>query len=181
MHRQMRYEKIKKQFLEGDVIHNFNGRDYLIVCRLNENTFLLMDSSSKNYVVGIGVNYLVRYPKEEGRTKDNEEYGIEWNHGRYLGNVISEDVLKRLREEFSEREREEDIPVETEYAVEIEEYLSRTVKMKASSYEEAETKVREMYYLGDIVLNSGDFIQVHFRETKDNVVEEEKNNITVAR
>ena len=48
------------------------------------------------------------------------------------------------------------------YNVEISETLARTLEVEASSAEEAESKVREMYRSGAIVLSAEDHIDTRF-------------------
>ena len=48
------------------------------------------------------------------------------------------------------------------YNVEISETLARTVEVEANSAEEAESKVREMYRKGAIVLSADDHIDTQF-------------------
>ena len=59
--------------------------------------------------------------------------------------------------------------MEKYYLVTIEETLSRTVKVKASSIEEATSKVEGAYYDCDIVLDADDFCdkEITAREVDD--------------
>lgn len=59
------------------------------------------------------------------------------------------------------------------YLVRIEETLSRTVKVKAESLEDAERKVEDAYYIGDIILDADDFSDKEFaaREVTDEDLE----------
>lgn len=56
---------------------------------------------------------------------------------------------------------------EQEYAVEISEVLKRIQKVTASSLGEAIEKVMEMYDLEQIVLNADDFLEVTFKQEKE--------------
>lgn len=51
-----------------------------------------------------------------------------------------------------------------EYKIEVTETLSRIVKIKASSRQEAIEKVREMHQQEKIVLGADDFVAADFRE-----------------
>lgn len=49
-----------------------------------------------------------------------------------------------------------------EYDIEIREELSRIKRVNAETYDEAIARVKDMYYLGEIVLTADDFRQVVF-------------------
>lgn len=44
------------------------------------------------------------------------------------------------------------------YNIEIQEFLSKVVEVKAASVEEAISKVKEMYYNEEIVLDADDYV-----------------------
>lgn len=92
------YEKIEKGFVNGEILHNFNGNLYKVIRVLSEKNLLLNDIRTGQYVVGVGTERFVRYPKMAGRESEHCVYGIEWGHGVYLGNdpcVIDFDILQK--------------------------------------------------------------------------------------
>ena len=57
-----------------------------------------------------------------------------------------------------------------EYLIEINETLSRTIRLEADTPDEALDSIKKLYYGGDIVLDSGDFVGVGFSVKEDVVV-----------
>ncbi len=54
-----------------------------------------------------------------------------------------------------------------EYKVRVTETLVRVVTIKADSFDDADTIVRDMYDMSEIVLDEGDFLDVEFSNDKD--------------
>lgn len=79
---------------------------------------------------------------------------IEWGHGRYLTNVLSDIDFAELRREFSDEPKPNE---KGEYSIEIREVLSRTETVKAEYLSDAIDEVVERYKKGEIVLSSDDF------------------------
>lgn len=59
------------------------------------------------------------------------------------------------------------------YTIEITETLQKQVKIKASSQEEAEKKVREQYQNNEIVLDSNDYIDTCYQCIKEEKIMKE--------
>ena len=57
-----------------------------------------------------------------------------------------------------------------EYLIEINETLSRTIRLEADTVDEALDSIKKLYYGGDIVLDTGDFAEVGFVVKEDVVV-----------
>ena len=57
-----------------------------------------------------------------------------------------------------------------EYLIEIKETLSRTIRLEADTADEALDSIKKLYYGGDIVLDSGDFVGIGFDVREDVVV-----------
>ena len=100
----LRYEKVEKEFAEGEILHNFNGNRYRVMEKLTDKNLLLLDVGNSTFVVGVGTDYYAKYPKAEGIRSDNCVYGVEWQHGVYLGSRISDIDFKRIRQEYGKAE-----------------------------------------------------------------------------
>lgn len=94
------YEKLESDLVQGEVYHNFNGSDYRLMERYSDRNMLFMDVNSGQFVVGVGVDYFVRYPQGEDRYSSLCETGIEWGSGVYLGNTPSTINFSMLRREY---------------------------------------------------------------------------------
>ena len=57
-----------------------------------------------------------------------------------------------------------------EYLIEINETLSKTIRLEADTPDEALDSTKKLYYGGDIVLDTGDFAEVGFVVKEDVVV-----------
>ena len=79
----MRYEKISKEFVQGEDLYNLNGVTYKLLEKYSDRNFLLMDKATGNFVVGLGVDFFAKYPRSEGKESEDCVYGIEWGHGVY--------------------------------------------------------------------------------------------------
>lgn len=159
------YEKIEREYEQGEILHNLNGSDYRVVEKLTDKDLLLMELKSGNYTVAIGVEYYARYPKKEDVNSELCEKGIEWGHGIYLGNTPSTIDFKLIREEYGKsRYMDESEPNEKlMYQVEIEERLARTIEVEAKSMDEATDIVNEQYYNEEIVLDAEDMKDVNLK------------------
>ena len=94
------YEKLESDLVQGEIYHNFNGSDYRLMERYSDRNMLFMDVNSGQFVVGVGVDYFVRYPQGEDRYSSLSETGIEWGSGVYLGNTPSTINFTMLRREY---------------------------------------------------------------------------------
>lgn len=170
------YEKLDKTYEQGEVLHNFNGNDYRVMEKLSEKKLLLMDVTTGNFTVGIGVDYFARYPKGEDIKSDLCEKAIEWGHGVYLGSTPSEIDFQAIRKEYGQdRQITESQDKPMMYQVEIEERLARVVDIKADSMEEAIEQVREQYYDEKIILDAEDMKSVEFKEYGCRELQREKS------
>ena len=100
----VRHEKIPKEFEHGEVLHNMNGSAYRILEKISDRNLLLLDVEKGTFVIGIGTDYYARYPRAEGIQSDNCIYGIEWQHGVYLGELLTEIDFKKIRQEYGREE-----------------------------------------------------------------------------
>ena len=55
-----------------------------------------------------------------------------------------------------------------EFKIEIVETLQKTIVVLSDNLENAIDKVEELYYNGEIVLDSNDFVETKFQEIKEN-------------
>lgn len=94
------YEKLESDLVQGEIYHNFNGSDYRLMERYSDRNMLFMDANSGQFVVGVGVDFFVRYPQGEDRYSSLSETGIEWGSGVYLGNTPSAINFSMLRREY---------------------------------------------------------------------------------
>jgi len=99
---QYRYEPVEKTFSQGEILHNMNGTDYRVLEKLSARNLLLLNERNGQFVVAVGVDFFVKFPKEELPTTDNKVYGIEWGHGVYYGASPSFIDFQRIREEYGE-------------------------------------------------------------------------------
>ncbi len=94
------YEKLEFDFTQGEIYNNFNGSDYRLMEKYSGRNMLFMDVHTGQFVVGVGVDCFVRYPKGEDRNSSLSEIGIEWGSGIYLGNTPSIINFSLLRKEY---------------------------------------------------------------------------------
>ena len=55
------------------------------------------------FLVGVGTRYYVRMPREEQENAAVKQYGVEWNHGVYLGNRLENMNLMSIYERYADR------------------------------------------------------------------------------
>lgn len=106
---QFTYQPVESRFEQGEVLHNFNDRDYKVIEKLSANNLIVMDSVSGNFTVAIGAGMYQRYPKGEVPTEDNAMTCLEWDHGVYLGNTPSLIDFSAIRQKYGEVEEIETI------------------------------------------------------------------------
>lgn len=169
----LHYEKVDAVYKQGQILHNFNNRDYRVMECLSEKNLILMDVKSSSFVVGLGVTMYARSPAGETPVKDNTRIGIEWDHGVYLPNMLSAIDFKVLKEKYGMPPKEE-IRARNDgrFDVEIKEVLSRVQPIEADTLGEAIDKAMDLYYSEQIVLDADDMKGVDFSEYRD---ETEKN------
>lgn len=115
------YEKLESDLVQGEIYHNFNGSDYRLMERYSDRNMLFMDVNSGQFVVGVGVDYFVRYPQGEDRYSSLSETGIEWGSGLYLGNTPSTINFTMLRREYG---KDKEILCLEDYRVSLKEQFS---------------------------------------------------------
>ncbi len=164
---QFTYKKAEAEYVQGEILHNLNGSDYRVLERLSEKDLLLMSMESGQFLVAVGTESFMRYPKGEEPTKDNTVKGIEWNHGHYLGYTPSEIDFASIRAEYGNVQEEDMATTLSDgtkaYCIEVTETLQRVVTVAAEDLYEAEDKVREMYHDEEIVLDAEDMKGVDFK------------------
>ena len=137
------YEKLESDLVQGEIYHNFNGSDYRLMERYSDRNMLFMDVNSGQFVVGVGVDYFVRYPQGEDRYSSLSETGIEWGSGVYLGNTPSTINFTMLRREYG---KDKEILCLEDYRV--------SLKEQFSTYEEFGTGKPDTF---TSKLNAGDY------------------------
>ena len=101
----LHYEKVPREFVEGEVLNNFNGRQYRVMEKYSDNNLLLQDVESGSFVVGEGTAFYAKYPKAEGIGSENCVYGIEWQSGIYPGGAKPSEInFKQIRQEYGSPE-----------------------------------------------------------------------------
>lgn len=165
----MRYEKISKEFVQGEDLYNLNGVTYKLLEKYSDRNFLLMDKATGNFVVGLGVDFFAKYPRNAGKESEDCVYGIEWGHGVYLGTTPSEIDFAALRKEYGEVEREVAQEGKKAFDIEITETLQKIQTIEAECLGDAIDKAMELYYGQQIILDAEDMKDVEFNQYKDNV------------
>lgn len=164
----MRYEKISKEFLQGEDLYNLNGVTYKLLEKYSDRNFLLMDKATGNFVVGLGVDFFAKYPRSEGKESEDCVYGIEWGHGVYLGATPSEIDFAALRKEYGE-EKAVEKDGKKAFDIEITETLQKIQTIEAECLGDAIDKAMDMYYGQQIILDAEDMKDVEFNQYKDGV------------
>lgn len=170
----MRYEKISKEFVQGEDLYNLNGVTYKLLEKYSDRNFLLMDKATGNFVVGLGVDFFAKYPRSEGKESEDCVYGIEWGHGVYLGTTPSEIDFIALRKEYGEAEKKVVQDGKKSFEIEITETLQKIQTIEAECLGDAIDKAMDMYYGQQIILDAEDMKDVEFNQYKDSIVEEAK-------
>ncbi len=101
----LHYERLEHSFHTGEVLRNMNGNDYRVLAALSPENLLLMAQKDSQIIVGRGVQFYGRYPKDERPDSDSMVTGIEWDHGVYLGNDITKIDFDILKQEYGEPDR----------------------------------------------------------------------------
>lgn len=105
----LHYEKQEYTFRQGETLHNLNGCDYCVLMALNERDLFLMALNSGQFLIAQDTKAYARYPKEGIYSADSVIRGIEWEHGVYLGNDLSEIDLDSIQREYAPgRDTEQD-------------------------------------------------------------------------
>lgn len=155
--RALHYEKVKREFVEGEVLSNFNGRQYRVLEKYSDDNLLLQDVESGSFVVGEGTAFYAKYPKAEGIGSENCVYGIEWKSGIYPGSARPSEInFKQIRQEYgSVKEAEKNKSYREELTEKFDELyrISRDVKLtetvcevaKEALYDEFGTARRNIF------------------------------------
>ena len=152
------YTMVPKEFHVGDKLHNFNGKDYVVLECFSPNNLLLMDQRNGNMVVGSDVRFFDRMPKYSKEFPDDSENGIEWGHGRYLEKLPSQIDFRALRAEYCQPYEQKG----KEFQIEIREILSRVKNIKADTLGDAIDKAMELYEQQEVVLDADDYKGVDY-------------------
>lgn len=156
------YEQKEHDFKQGEVLHNFNGTDYKVMECYSKNNLLMMNMAAGTFLVAVDVVYYDRYPNAGEYTKENAETGIEWGHGHYLSEKMSDIDFAALRAEYCEPYKQKG----NSFPVEIREVLSRVENIHAETLGDAIDKAMELYKHSEIVLDAGDFRDVSYLPAK---------------
>lgn len=100
----LHYEMQDYTFQRGEILRNLNGSNYLVLSVLDKNNLLLYAQNDGQILVGVGTAYYKRTPREGYLSKDSEIFGVEWNHGIYLGYDITKIDLEGLKKEYGKME-----------------------------------------------------------------------------
>ena len=152
------YTMVPKEFHVGDKLHNFNGKDYVVLECFSPNNLLLMDQKSGTMLVGCDVRFFNRMPKYSKEFPNDSENGIEWGHGRYLEGLPSQIDFRSLRAEYCQPYEQKG----KEFQIEIREILSRVKSIKADTLGDAIDKAIELYEQQEVVLDAGDYKGVDY-------------------
>lgn len=96
----LHYEPLEYTFRSGEVLHNMNGNDYLVLAVLKEKNLLVMSQTDGQYILAVNAVMYERTPKEGYVSKDSEIRGIEWGHGLYLGHDLTSINLPGIIQEY---------------------------------------------------------------------------------
>ena len=117
------YSHMEHRFSQGETLHNFNGKDYMVVELLSPRNLLLMDMSNGNFVVGLGTSLFMRQIKGDN---EEPEIGIEWEHGVYLSSKPSRIDFQGIREDYGGTKMEKD---REDIRLEQEDYFTQLHKL----------------------------------------------------
>ena len=105
----LRYERMDAGYMRGQVLHNFNGRDYMVLEALSEKNLVVMDLKNGSLTVALGTNTYRRYPKDQEPTEDNTVLSISWEHGIYLEGDLSATNFRAYKQEYGTLEPIRDV------------------------------------------------------------------------
>lgn len=155
----VKYEVQDMNFKEGQVIENFNGNRYQVMEVYKKDNLLLKNEDTSEFMVAYGICYYVRFPVMEEGNPVHTEYGVEWQHGRYLDGLLPSQIdFVQLKQEYGTDYGKKG----EEFQIEIREILSRVENVKASNLGDAIDQAMEMYNDERIVLNAEDYKGVTF-------------------
>lgn len=93
------YEKQKTEFEPGEVYKNFNGQDYRFIERYKEDRYLMLRLDTGMYLVAYDP---VAYERNPIGKLYEKQYGLEWNHARYISSRFADVDMEMLREQYGE-------------------------------------------------------------------------------
>ncbi len=169
------YEKLEREYAQGEILHHLNGCDYRVLEKLSDRNMLLMSEESGQFIVALGMEFYKRYPKGEESTEDNTVVGIEWGNGRYYGYTPSEIDFATIRQEYGYRREEPEQEGKREYSIEVTEILSRVITVSAEDLDDATQQVEDMYRAESFVLDAEDLKSVDYKPVDYVRVMEEKS------
>lgn len=132
------YTKLYREFEQGEVLRNFNGRSYRVMEKLSERNLLLQDVVTGTFIVAQGVDAFARHPRGVDATDANSLIGIEWGQGLYLSSTPSTIDFHHIRQEYGTPRIIEDIDQYREMLVERFRLYSRLEKDELLSDEARE-------------------------------------------
>ncbi len=107
--RSLRYERVDAAYMKGQVLHNFNGRDYMVLEALSPNNLVVMDMKNGSLTVALGTYSYRRYPKGQEPTEENAVTNISWEHGIYLEAGLSATNFRAYKQEYGTPEPIQDM------------------------------------------------------------------------
>lgn len=96
----LHYEAQEYRFKNGEVLHNLNGNDYLVLAVFSEKNLLLMSQRDGQYILADNTVMYERSPKEGSISEDSIIRGIEWGSGTYLGHDLTQIDLPGIIQEY---------------------------------------------------------------------------------
>lgn len=145
-------------FQQGQILDNFNGERYRVMEVYQKERLLLLNERSGDFMVAYGIHYYARFPAAEKENPVHLEFGVEWQHGRYLSNVPSGIDFFQLKQEYGTDYGKKG----EEFSIEIREVLSRVENVKADNLGDAIDQAMELYNDEKIVLDAEDYKGVTF-------------------
>jgi hypothetical protein len=81
---QFTYKAVERIYVQGNILHNFNGSDYRVIKKFSARNLLLMDVNKGNMLVAIGTGTYKRYPKDEIPMKDIDMLYFHFNTDNFV-------------------------------------------------------------------------------------------------
>lgn len=151
------YERMEREFRQGEILHSFNGIDYRVMEKYSKNNLLLMEENGGGFFVAVDTIFYCRTPKNKNFL-EGAEYGIQWGYSVQLSNTPSQIDFVRLRTEYCEPYR---LKGDT-FSIEIREVLSKVKEIQADTLGDAIDRAMEMYKHSEVVLDERDYQGVSY-------------------
>lgn len=100
----MHYESTDRKFERGQVFHNFNEHDYMVLEAFSPNNLVVMDMKSGSLVIALGATEYNCYPSGQEPISENTKVGVSWDHGIYLGSNLSETNFRAYKQRYGTEE-----------------------------------------------------------------------------